>query len=583
MICVATPDDGSDAGAEVSSAPITVLNTAPTLAAATINQAQIYEATTVTCTALGWLDADGDLLGDVAPGGGVARTIFEWRVNGNLVGPSPILTGANFSRGDELICVATPHDGREAGTPVSSAPVTVLNTAPTLLGAAINQSAIYETTAVTCMAWGWLDVDGEQLGDIAPGGGVASTTFEWRVNGNQVGPTAVLTGTDFNRGDELVCVATPTDGLALGAGVLSPSVTVLNSPPSAPSTVIVDPAPAPWDAVECAAAGAHDDDGDPLSYSYAWTLGGSSNVVATGSTLSSSHTEGNQDWTCTATPSDGLASGPSLSASTTIQHLRPATAPDWAIYSVSGHCVTSCFGSEDNPEYLEAQGTLGFVVSTMQGEGYSVESFAYADEFYNKDNNSNELEPGQGNPTTFGFLQLLEDLEAVRDDWVSDFDNPTRVMFLGHSHGTVWVHTAVYIMDDLDIEMVIDLDGVVSNWEQEVFLTGIGDDWADVITDYGGSWPFDIAHPRDAWNVPGVSGAQDTEDTLPNHNVTRNLEVQSDPFSSGGLYDDDDNHRLNGSTSGIHRHSSSSEDHGEVAEPNSTAMNWVRQRLRSLY
>jgi hypothetical protein len=226
---------------------------------------------------------------------------------------------------------------------------------------------------------------------------------------------------------------------------------------------------------------------------------------------------------------------------------------------------------------------LGFVVSVMEGEGHSVESFAYADEFYNKDNNSNELEPGQGNPTTFGFLQLLEDLEDVRDDWVSDFEDPTQVMLLGHSHGTVWAHTAMHLMDDLDIEVVIDLDSVSSNWEYEVPWSGVGDDWADVIDDYGGSWPFDIAHPRDAWNIPGVSGAQDTEDTLPNNNVSVNLEVQSAPFLSGSLYDDDNNHRLNGSTSGIHRYSSSSEDHGEVAEPNSAAMNWVRSKLRALY
>ena len=74
---------------------------------------------------------------------------------------------------------------------------------------------------------------------------------------------------------------------------------------------------------------------------------------------------------------------------TEIVNLRPEDAPDWWIFSISGHCA-SC-PNELNPEYLESNtsSTLDLIHTTMEDYGFTVESFAYSDEFYNRDSRLN--------------------------------------------------------------------------------------------------------------------------------------------------------------------------------------------------
>jgi len=87
-----------------------------------------------------------------------------------------------------------------------------------------------------------------------------------------------------------------------------------NSPPGAPG---VDTSPSCADSdedVTCIlSAESMDPDGDAVSYSYAWSA--DSGASATGATLSSSQTSGGEEWTCTITPSDGVAYGTPGSAS----------------------------------------------------------------------------------------------------------------------------------------------------------------------------------------------------------------------------------------------------------------------------
>lgn len=265
---------------------------------------------------------------------------------------------------------------------------------------------------------------------------------------------------------------------------------------------------------------------------------------------------------------------------------RPPDAPDVVIFAVSGHCSpTSCVAGY-NPEYLVSErATHRPLTDLFAAQGISVQVGAYSDTFYNL------ADPATGEVVDYGFRQLLADLEAVRDDWIADFDNPTRVIVLAHSHGTVWAHTALLLLewwgDPIPVDILIDLDGTSVGWEDDLVTGFVGDTWALVIRAYdaetGMVWPFDIANPGNGWTVPGVSGDQGTEDIVPD-SVIANLEVFNDDFGPIDtlLRDGDPNHRRDGSQRDIFR-VSSVQGHTDLTYPGTDAMNWVAESVRTLY
>ncbi|GEM_PF-1541103 len=292
------------------------------------------------------------------------------------------------------------------------------------------------------------------------------------------------------------------------------------------------------------------------------------------------------DSTSDSTEGRGRETGDDDSSESEGPNLKPADAPDWVVISVSGHCIPpACDVPGTNHEYLQANGTSARFADALEAWGYSTQQWAYADEFYNRDTETNELLPGEGEPYVYGFLQLHEDLKFIRDTWVADFEDPTKVLVLAHSHGVVWAHTALHVVDDLSVEVAIDFDGKSLGWEGENILFDFGDDWAGTIAAYndayGVTWPFDIGDAEAAWLVPGVDGAQDVEDVIPD-SLTYNLELQAMPGILLPVPDDDDNHRLDGSSEGIIRFESQSEDHTEIHRPDSEGVDWALTQLAAL-
>mgnify|MGYP000096079240 CR=1 FL=1 len=124
---VVVPSDGELTGPEATASTV-VENGIPSATGATISPAVPREADEVVCFGQGWSDPDGDPEG--------YRT--AWTVNGVEVSTAEVLTGADFAKGDAIGCQLTPWDGSIAGEPVSSDPVVVGNTAPSLDGISIS-------------------------------------------------------------------------------------------------------------------------------------------------------------------------------------------------------------------------------------------------------------------------------------------------------------------------------------------------------------------------------------------------------------------------------------------------------------
>ena len=254
---------------------------------------------------------------------------------------------------------------------------------------------------------------------------------------------------------------------------------------------------------------------------------------------------------------------------------RPPGTPDLVFIAVSGHCLVGCPYSY-NDEYLVTDGTIDALAQPFLDAGWAVSSFATTDNFHDQ-------------PNARGFLTLVQGMLDMREQYVADWDNPTRFIVVGHSHGAVWAHLALHVLEQwgvpLRVDALVDIDGLSLGWEDKVAF-GFGDAWGPVIRahmrDTGQTWPFDIANAADSWGIPGLSTLQDTEDVVPD-SVLVNLEIwSSDATFPEPVRDSQPNHRLDGSEDNI-LWFRSTRNHERSDDADSDTVDWVRRELVALY
>jgi hypothetical protein len=152
------------------------------------------------------------------------------------------------------------------------------------------------------------------------------------------------------------------------------------------------------------------------------------------------------------------------------------------IFSFSGHCFPAPCGLRRNPEYLEAGGTPTEIERVIESHGYWPMVLSYADEFYNRAPDGGAgLPDGDEEIEDYGFLQALSDMVWVQENWVANYDNPSRSVVLAHSHGTVWAHAALVLYPEMDVDILIDLDGVSTGWRTDTWTFGVGEPDSDAM------------------------------------------------------------------------------------------------------
>jgi fibronectin type 3 domain-containing protein len=230
-----TPSDGSVAGGTVSSSA-TVANSAPTLASASIQESTATTNATLHAIEGTTTDADGD----------VVTFAYQWSKNGvDIAGAASasldMSVAGNGDKGDAIRVRITPTDGTANGASLTSAPLTVANSAPTA-GVTLDTSSPDTNATLTATATK-ADPDG---------GDTVTLTFVWRVNGTvkkTMANTSSLTDTfdllvagNGDAGDTVTVQVTPSDGTTTGAPA-SASATVVadTSPPAQPGPVTTTP------------------------------------------------------------------------------------------------------------------------------------------------------------------------------------------------------------------------------------------------------------------------------------------------------------------------------------------------------
>lgn len=249
--------------------------------------------------------------------------------------------------------------------------------------------------------------------------------------------------------------------------------------------------------------------------------------------------------------------------------LRPAGSPDVVVLSVSGRCGNPlfCDAPADNIPYLGYAGDAAEAISAaFQAGGRTVQRADFFASFYSYD------DTGDGTADRRGFLDLVNTLSSIQQQWISDFENPTRIVIVAHSHGCVWAHIATSVRPEVPIAYLVSLDGDCLYWE-----TDYPPDITTYFAQYGNPFAWDIRDPCDHWLVSGAASPMDTEDVVwPN--VAVNLEVRS----NGIVGDYQINYRTDGSRTNIYTHDSPTDDHEAVHDPSGESMPWVISMLQSL-
>lgn len=313
--CTATPNDGEVAGATVTSKnSIGVVDTAPALGGVELTPKTASRKTELHCVVTGFVDPDPadapaawatpDPMDTASPG-----VALQWLSGGAPIGGS---TGETFvpsslAPGDSVSCRATPHDGQEAGPALTSNAVVLQNLKPSVASVTLGPTPAYGDAVLTCSPAGWTDGDGDAEGYL----------WEWTKNGVAVpGATgATLDGTHFDKGDTLLCTATPFDGWDLGGAVASDQVTIQNQPPSLGAAILSPASGGKATQFTCTPSGLADaDPTDPVYYSYAWQTADGAPLALTGAKVSGAGIPLGTSFVCVVTPFDGEAYGPAVTS-----------------------------------------------------------------------------------------------------------------------------------------------------------------------------------------------------------------------------------------------------------------------------
>jgi hypothetical protein len=406
VACDVIPNDGLNDGAAVTSNTVTIANSLPSITSVTISPNLAYAGDTLTCSYIGFYDADAD----------VDQSTYEWAVNGVIAGSSSTLYGA-FLGSDTVSCTVTPFDGTDEGSPASYE-IEIGNQAPSISSVSISPSPAFVGDVLSCTYADYYDADGDA--DVS--------TIAWSVNGSGAGTGANLS-TSLSSGDVVVCSVTPYDGVLAGS-VSIDTLTVSNTAPIL-SAVTLSPDPATEsDTLSCTVGTTTDADGTvAFSYTYGWTVN-SKSIGVTLYSLSGTYFDREDDVACTAVPTDGTDEGGMVTSNVVrISNTAPSIvgvtiSPDPATESDTLTCTATGFtdidGDADNTTYeWSVDGVAVSTSNTISGlfvAGSVVNCTATPDD---------------------GTITGLPMATALTIDIDSDTTNFPKIVSAGHSHTCV--------------------------------------------------------------------------------------------------------------------------------------------------
>ena len=178
-----------------------------------------------------------------------------------------------------------------------------VNDAPTISSVSITPDPAYTNSTLTTVVSGWNDAEGASEDYIYQWWEYDGD--EWEEIDDQTSNT--LTGSFFQKDDQIKIICTPTDGEDEGTSQ-EDIITISNAVPTPPTVDITPSSPTTDDNLICAITGhSTDSDSDPISYSYAWYKDGELQAGLTTNTVLATFTSRNEIWRCEVRGDDGTA------------------------------------------------------------------------------------------------------------------------------------------------------------------------------------------------------------------------------------------------------------------------------------
>ncbi len=204
--------DGRAIG-EAASESVEIGNTAPTLGNTALTPDPATASDDLVCVPSGAADADGDTI----------SYIYTWQVSGVVqTETSDTLAAGTATKGNSVVCTASPTDGTATGSAVRSNTVVISNAPPSAPEVSMSPTlAVALSDDLQCM----VDVESDDTD-----GDPVTYTVTWTGDGTSYpsgfagtsGPATTsytndtLPAADNNLADHWVCTVTPTDGTSSG-------------------------------------------------------------------------------------------------------------------------------------------------------------------------------------------------------------------------------------------------------------------------------------------------------------------------------------------------------------------------------
>jgi len=203
--CSLTPLDSVGEGMAQAST-VTVMNSLPYGESATIEPQDVSVNASLSVVVSGEHDDDQDAV----------TWSTEWFVNEESTQDGPQLSGNLLLRGDSVYATTLPNDGEEDGEALITPTITVGNALPTVVSVSIYPDPATETDLLSAIVSAY-DADGDTV----------TSTYLWKVDGDEVWDGATLNGTEFfSSGQSVQLFVTPSDGIDTGKSVASEPVII---------------------------------------------------------------------------------------------------------------------------------------------------------------------------------------------------------------------------------------------------------------------------------------------------------------------------------------------------------------------
>lgn len=281
---------------------ILTINTPPEAPTLSVSPTPAYSNTDLTVSiASGLTDPDGDPV----------THYYQWYENGNLHSTTTNMVSANELDVGEIWTVrVTPNDGNVDGD-FTEASILIENSLPSVDTPIISSNGnVYNDSILTCSA---VATDVDESVNVA---------YTWQINGSvYTGSTLDLSSYSIEVGDAITCSATVTDSNGGMANAQS-SVVVENRTPTVNTVSISPTSPNSTQTLTCSSTSS-DLDGELLSTTHEWFVGGASVGLTNVLDLSTLSVEPFDVVECVVTVTDPSGTTDTLSDTSTVANTNP--------------------------------------------------------------------------------------------------------------------------------------------------------------------------------------------------------------------------------------------------------------------